>query len=103
MTVEGANMAGSAGKSEEEIVDWLLSTVSEILEVDPDELDTEKPFNHYGIGSTELVTIVGELETWMRLSLPSSLPFDYPNIESLARHLGGEAEERGRSAAMSRG
>jgi acyl carrier protein len=71
----------------------VAAALSEVLGVDPDEIDARKPFSHYGLGSTEAVMIVGDLENWLGRVFPETLAFDYPNIESLSQHLGGHLND----------
>lgn len=77
----------SARRSAEAITDWLLREISDIVGVPPDEIETDQPFSYYGLGSTEAVMIVGELERWLGCEFPNTLAFDHPNVESLAVHL----------------
>lgn len=74
----------------EVISDWLAETLCDVLGVGPEEIDLNCPFSHYGLGSTEAVMIVGDLETWLGATFPNSLAFDHPTIQSLADHLGDE-------------
>jgi acyl carrier protein len=79
--------AGRAAKTEQEIQDWLAARVAEELEVDPAKLDVRKPFTELGMSSRTAVGIVGDLERWMKRRLSPTLLWDYPDIQSLARHL----------------
>ena len=77
---------------EEEIVDWMVGTLSEVLELEAEEIDLQRPFSHYGLGSAEAVMILGDLESWLGCTLPAQLAFDFPTIEALATHLGAERQ-----------
>ncbi|MBI3796469.1 MAG: acyltransferase domain-containing protein [Deltaproteobacteria bacterium] len=72
------------------IQDWLLSQLSALLALPPDEIDIREPFASYGLGSTELVTLSGELEEWLGRKLSPALAYEYPTIATLARHLAGD-------------
>jgi acyl carrier protein len=74
-------------KSFEDIKQWLISYLSELLEVDQDKIDILTYFTSYGLDSAASVVIVGDLENWMERSYEVSLLNDYPTIEKLALHL----------------
>src|SRR5262245_57445342 len=69
---------------------WLVAQISELLAVDPQEIDVCQPFASYGLSSAEGVILAGDLEVWLGCSLPATLAWDYPTIESLAHYLAGE-------------
>ncbi|MBP1776753.1 MAG: eryA, partial [candidate division NC10 bacterium] len=73
----------------ESIQTWLVLRLSERLGVPPHEIDIREPFASYGLGSTEAVSLAGELAEWLGRDLPPALVYEFPTIESLARHLAG--------------
>ena len=44
---------------------WLVSRLSELLGIESHEIDVREPFASYGLGSTELVSLSGELAEWL--------------------------------------
>src|SRR5271163_1568741 len=68
---------------------WMVSELSERLEMGADEIDVREPFASYGLGSIEAVRLAGELSTWLGRDLSAELAYEYPTIEALARHLAG--------------
>ena len=66
---------------------WLVSKLSERLEIESHEIDIREPFASYGLGSTEAVSLAGELAEWLGRKLSPALVYEYPTIEALARHL----------------
>jgi acyl transferase domain-containing protein/acyl carrier protein len=66
---------------------WLVCKLSELLEIDANEVDVGEPFASYGLGSTELVSLSGELAQWLGRQLPAELAYEFPTIEALARGL----------------
>jgi acyl transferase domain-containing protein/acyl carrier protein len=72
---------------------WLLAKLSDLLGVDPQEIDIREPFASYGMGSTEAVSLSGELGDWLGQNVPADLAYEYPTIETLARHLSSSADE----------
>ena len=57
------------------------------LGIESHEIDVREPFASYGLGSTEAVSLSGELAEWLGRQLPAELAYEYPTIEALARHL----------------
>src|ERR1035437_2659185 len=66
---------------------WLVSKLSELLEIEANEIDVGEPFASYGLGSTELVSLSGDLAQWLGRDLPAELAYEFPTIEALARGL----------------
>ncbi len=82
---------------------WLVARLSGLLEIEPSAIDVREPFASYGIGSTEAVGLSGELGDWLGRSLAAELAYEYPTIESLARHLAGPSEEAPAAATSAAG
>lgn len=72
---------------------WLVSKLSQELEIDPDEIDVQESLASYGLSSVQAVSLSGDLEDWLERKLSPTLVYDYPTIESLARYLASEASE----------
>ena len=70
---------------------WLVAQIAELLEVDPQAIDVRQTFASYGLSSAEGVILAGDLEVWLGRSLPATLAWDYPTIESLACYLADES------------
>ena len=71
---------------------WLVSRLSEVLGIEPREVDVREPFASYGLGSTEMVGLSGELADWLGRQISPALPYEYPTVELLARHLAESAD-----------
>lgn len=94
--VEGdGRTAGAAGAQKsaslEEIQNWLISRLAELMRVSPDEVDVHEPFANFGLNSIDAVSLSGDLEDFLRRPLPATLLWDFPTIEILSRHLSTEA------------
>ncbi len=76
-----------ATRTQIEIQEWIVSYISELLEVNPAELDTSVPFDHYGLDSAAAVGLTGELEDWLGQELEPILLYDYPTIDALSEYL----------------
>jgi acyl transferase domain-containing protein/acyl carrier protein len=76
----------------EAIQTWLVSRLSELLGIEPREIDVREPFASYGLGSTEMVGLSGELADRLGRQISPALPYEYPTVETLARHLAESAD-----------
>jgi phthiocerol/phenolphthiocerol synthesis type-I polyketide synthase C len=98
VSISGASYSGGEAGSQKKsptaksIQDWLVAQLSRLLEVEPQDLDIREPFTNYGLRSVDAVGLSGDLEDWLDRRLSPTLAYDYPTIESLARHLAGESE-----------
>src|ERR1700683_1791006 len=79
----------SETRSMEVIEEWLVAKLANLLGVEPREIDVREPFAGYGLGSTEAVSLSGELGEWLGRRVAADLAYEYPTIETLARHLAG--------------
>ncbi len=73
--------------SKEDIEDWISDYLANLLEVSPDELDPDVPFDRYGLDSSAAIGLTGELEEWLGLEIEPTLLYDYPTVDTLAEHL----------------
>jgi len=76
----------------ETIKSWLVSRLSELLGIESGEIDVREPFASYGLGSTEMVSLSGELAEWLGRQLSTTLAYEFSTIETLARHLSGSPD-----------
>jgi acyl transferase domain-containing protein/acyl carrier protein len=79
-------------RTAEVIQAWLVCKLSERLGIESHAMDVREPFSSYGLGSTEAVGLSGELAEWLGRQLSPALAYEYPTIETLARHLAGSPE-----------
>ncbi|PSR19684.1 phosphopantetheine-binding protein [filamentous cyanobacterium CCP3] len=74
-------------KPADEIRAWVVDYLSDLLEIDSDDVDVTIPFDRYGLDSSAAVGLTGELEDWLGKEVPPTLLYDYPTIETLVEHL----------------
>jgi len=70
-----------------EIKAWLVSYIANLLELNQDEIDTQVPFENYGLDSSATVILSGDLAEWLECELEPSLLYDYTTIEALIQYL----------------
>lgn len=75
-----------------EITDWLVNKLSEILKIKPNEIDVREPFASYGLTSMAAVSLTGDLEDWLERPLTVTLAYNFPSIEALSGYLAGESK-----------
>lgn len=69
------------------VQNWLVKQLAEQLSLDPNTIKATEPLTRYGLDSIDAVTMVGDLEDWLDLELPSTLFWDHPTIEKSAQYL----------------
>jgi acyl carrier protein len=89
--VAGANYASlKQPPTATEIQAWIVTYLAQLLEINPDEVDTTIPFDQYGLDSSAAVGMTGDLEDWMGKKIDPTLLYDYPTIVALSEHLAEE-------------
>jgi acyl carrier protein len=76
--------------NEQTIRHWLSDKFAhkkavEITQIDPDQL-----FIDFGIDSTEVLVLAGELEEWIGLELPATAMWYHPTINKLSAFIAQE-------------
>lgn len=60
---------------------WLVQQLAQLLSLDAKTINVTEPLTRYGLDSIDAVTLVGDLEDWLDVELPSTLFWDHPTIE----------------------
>ena len=81
------NPSSSESESVLKIQSWLVEQIADVLSLDPKTIDVKQPLTRYGLDSIDAVTLVGDLEDWLDLELPSTLLWDYPSIEKASAYM----------------
>ncbi len=76
----------------EQIQTWLVLQLAERMDIEPDELDVDVPFDNYNLDSTDALVLLNKLEKWLGRSLSPTLLWNYPTIATLAQRLAEETE-----------
>lgn len=74
----------------ETIQTWLANQIARQLNIKSNTIKVTEQLTRYGLDSIDSVTIVGEMEDWLGVELPSTLLWDYPTIEKTAHYLVNE-------------
>lgn len=81
------NQGKNSPPSSEEIQNWLISYTAALLEIDSEEIAPTTPFASYGLDSSAMVVLSGDLQTWLGIELDPTLLYDYPTIQALGEYL----------------
>jgi len=78
----------------ESIQDWVIHWMVRELRLEDTFVDASKPFAHYGMDSVKAVELAQALEDWLgsTLKFEATMAWNFPTIESLARHLASELD-----------
>ena len=81
-----------------EIEGWLRAWIGGRLVLPATQIDPLKPFSEFGIDSLTAVELSTALGDWMKVGLPTTLTWDYPNIRALAANVAAPASAARTSA-----
>ncbi len=79
--------------SQQEIQVWMVRTLSEVLELTPEQIDVVAEFGSYGLDSIKAFNLTGELAEWLDMELSATLFWEHPTIEQLSSHLAEQVAE----------
>jgi acyl carrier protein len=79
-------------KRAEEIQNWLVSHLADLLEVRLDDIDIREPFSNYNLDSAQVLVLASKLEEKLGYQLSPTLLWNYPTIEALTQRLAEEDE-----------
>ncbi len=74
----------------EEIQTHLKTSLAQYLSIAPEAIDPEQAFSDLGFDSLQAVRFSGELEDWLKIKLPPTLLWEFPNVNELAEKLARE-------------
>jgi acyl carrier protein len=81
--------------TQEQIENWLVDQIAEILIIEKKEIDVRAPFSSYGLSSRDAVLLSGDMEDWLDRRLSPTIVYEYPSIETLAKHLSEDGRDPG--------
>ena len=71
-------------RSPEKLHTWLAERVASYVQRDPQEIKPDVPLAEYGLSSVYALSLSGEIEDFLGISLDPTVVWDYPTIEKLA-------------------
>lgn len=76
-----------------EIQEWLITNISYVLGVEPDQIDIHEPLENYGLDSGQAMILASKAEKFLGFKLSLIHLWYYPTIEELAQRLAEEVED----------
>lgn len=73
--------------TEDAIADWIVTRLSQVANLDPDEIDTDESIASLGLDSSVLLSLTADLSDWLEQKLMPTLFWEYPTISELAVYL----------------
>lgn len=80
----------SESVTKDDIRAWMVVLVALALESSPQTIRSDVLFSKLGVDSVSVVSIVGQLEAWLRVEIDATVAWDYPTIDALASYLEGQ-------------
>jgi acyl carrier protein len=74
-------------KTVTEIQDWLVSYLSQVLDIPSQEISITSSWSRYGLDSATTICLASDLGDWLGRSIDPTITYSYPNLETLANHL----------------
>ncbi|MFC5475894.1 acyl carrier protein [Paraherbaspirillum soli] len=75
------------GHTEASLQAWLAQRVASYVRLSPDTIQADAPLAEYGLDSVYALTLTGDIEEYLGLSLDSTLMWDHPTIAALSKVL----------------
>lgn len=88
--------------NQDDVTQWIKEYVARLLGLDSEGIETDVPFERYGLDSTAAVGLSGDLGELLKLKLDANVIFNYPTIGALAEHVTSVLEARNQRAAVGR-
>ena len=73
--------------STESLHSWLAARIAAYVQRSPEEIKPEVPLTEYGLDSVYALTLVGDIEDYLGLSLDPTVMWDHPTIAALTHNL----------------
>jgi len=90
MSNQSENKPAVPAKTAEEIQEWMVNYLSNVLEMSTDKIDVTVPFDDFALDSATAIGMTGELEDWLGKPVDPTLVYDYPTIEQFSKCLAGD-------------
>jgi myxalamid-type polyketide synthase MxaE and MxaD len=75
------------------------ATLAKVLKLAPDRIEPRRTFGAMGLGSLDAMELRNRLEEALGRSLSATLAWNYPTVDALVAHLGGDASAEHGTAA----
>lgn len=86
MTSPSTSDSQTIGK-EDQIQGWLITYLSQLLEIEPSKVSLTTSFDRYGLDSSATIGLTSDLGDWLGRDIDPAITYDYPTIATLAQYL----------------
>lgn len=86
--------------SEAGIQEWLVTHIAAVAQIEPADVDLDRPFAEFGMDSMQLFELSGDLQKFLGHEVSEIVAWDYPTIAKLAKHLSSPGSEVPASTSM---
>lgn len=74
----------------EKVQSWIINQISEVSNIDSEDIDILKNFSRFNIDSSDIIGISGNIEETFKIKTDPTLLYEYVNIESLSKYIFNE-------------
>ncbi|MEP0873804.1 acyl carrier protein [Trichocoleus desertorum AS-A10] len=71
----------------EVIQGWIIDYVAQVLEIEPNQVNTQAAFDQYGLDSATAISLICHIEALSGRELSPTLLYDLPSIKVLSQRL----------------
>jgi len=78
--------------SEAAIQEWLVTHIAAAAQIQPADVDVDRPFAEFGMDSMQLFQLSGDLQRFLGREVSEIVAWDYPTIAQLSKHLSSDSD-----------
>lgn len=70
-----------------EIQAWIISYIAKLFKINQEQIEPTISFGRYGLDSSEVYALIGDLEDWLGREIKPTVTYDYPTAKALSEYL----------------
>src|SRR5215467_14725273 len=78
--------------TEASVQEWLVTHIAAMAQIQPEDVDIDRPFAEFGMDSMQLFQLSGDLQKFLGREVSEIVAWDYPTIAQLSKHLTTDSE-----------
>ncbi|OLT69302.1 phosphopantetheine-binding protein [Moorena producens 3L] len=87
-SVDNGSIENKNQPTVDEVQEWLISYLSQLLDLEIEEISTSTSFNRYGLDSSASISLTSDFGDWLSKEIDPTILYSYPTIEAMAEHFG---------------
>lgn len=95
MSATVSGVASGQAKSEQELREWLVTFVADVLDIEPDEVDPATAWEALGVDSAMTLVLVADLSVVLGRDVRPVEVLANPTINAVVEHLTADARAGG--------